>query len=100
MNDDQGASVPAFAMPRRRIASGLWVRFEYDATRAEGAACCEWDPALPRRLTGQAWRRYVAARSEFLQRIATMAGGRVIGVGDDPGGVSVATFDPAEAGHA
>lgn len=53
-------------------------RLSVEITVGAGGMTCEWDPELPKRLTGGELRRYRAARAEMVSRLAERLGGAVI----------------------
>ena len=51
-------------------------RYAVEMTVGVGGFACEWEPEMPRSLTRKEERRYLKARTEMLQRLAEMIGGR------------------------
>jgi hypothetical protein len=55
-------------------------RLSVEFTIGPAGFVCEWDPDVPTRLTPREERRYLQARDEMMQRLATLIGGRVLSI--------------------
>jgi len=53
-------------------------RVAVEITAGPGGIVCEWDPAMPERLTAKEMRAYRLARHEMLTRLAERLGGAVL----------------------
>jgi hypothetical protein len=86
------------ASPRTRIAPGLEVSFSFDP-KAPGLRA-HWHPDMPRRLDGQAIRRYRAARDQFVQTVAARLGGPVVVVDKEGDHLAATVVRPPVGGRA
>jgi len=62
-----------------RIAGGLTCEFRYRPDETVQVEA-RWDPARPDILTGQALRRYRAARAQFLDRVQREMGAPLLAI--------------------
>ena len=53
-------------------------RLAVEITVGAGGMTCEWDPAMPAKLTAKELDRYRQGRNEMLRRLAEMVGGNVV----------------------
>lgn len=95
--------IEPFCGRRERIAKGLHLQWHY--RRDEGrqhSMSCEWEPAVPRRLTRQMRRAYEGARARFMQELATRMGeaNMVWELGGDGSLMYGGVHEPAKAGRA
>lgn len=93
--------VAPFSGRRERIAKGLHLQWHYRRDEQHSMSC-EWEPALPRRLTRQMRRAYEGARARFMQELATRAdmANVVLELDGDGAVVYGGEHRPAKAGHA